>query len=110
MIAFTADFPRNSSRTRTHAVIVPSTALRSDTIAAAPSVSLSAATACGSVTASQKDCAPSLRASHTSAAIGSATITVRNRVTKPRDRGVAALSLGARARRGSTTAAVDIAR
>ena len=39
-----------------------------------------------------------------------ARMTVRNRVTKPRDRAVAALSLEARARRGSTATAVDICR
>ena len=108
MIAFTAAFPRKSSRTRTHAVIVPSTAFRSATSAAAPSVSFRAAIACGDVTASQKLCAPSLLASHTRAAIGSATMTIRKRVTKPRDRAVAALSPDARTRRGSTTAVFDI--
>ncbi len=39
MIAFTTTFPRNSSRTSTHAVIVPSTALRTETPSEAPSVS-----------------------------------------------------------------------
>src|SRR5262249_15013578 len=74
----------------------------------APSVSLSAATASGAVTASQKLCAPSLLASHTSAAMGSVTMTLRKRVTKPRDRAVAALSLDTRTRRGSAAETVDI--
>ena len=70
-------FPRKSSRTSTHAVIVPSTALSSATTSDAPSVSFSAATACGLETASQNDCVPSLRDAQTSAASGSITISVR---------------------------------
>ena len=74
-------------------MIVPKTALISATIAATPSVSFSAATASGCVTASQKPWSPPARDAQTSAAIGSATITVRNAVTKPRERAVSALSL-----------------
>ena len=47
MIAFITALPRNSSRISTQAVIVPSTALISATTSDAPSVSFSAATACG---------------------------------------------------------------
>jgi hypothetical protein len=50
---------------------------------------------------------PSLVASQTSAAIGSATMTVRKVVTTPRDRAVAALSLEARTRRGFVAATLD---
>ena len=57
-----------------------------------PSVSLSAATACGAETASQKPCEPSCVDAHTSAAIGSTTMIDRNVVTKPRDRAVPTLS------------------
>ncbi len=73
-------------------MIVPSTALSTETPSDASSVSLSAATASGLETASQKDCEPSLVASHMSAAIGSRTRTDRNSVIKPTDRAVAALS------------------
>ena len=96
MIALTSDLPRKSSRTSTQAVIVPSTAFRSETASDAPTVSFSAATASGLETASQKDCDPSLVASQTSAASGSPTMTIRKVVTKPKDRAVAALSFEAR--------------
>ncbi len=104
MIAFTTVFPRKSSRTSTHAVIVPRTAFSIETATDAPSVSFSAATASGLETASRKDCVPSLVASHMSAASGSPTMTIRKVVTKPRDRAVAALSLDARERAGLLTA------
>jgi hypothetical protein len=58
-----------------------------------PSVSFSAATASGEVTASQNPAQPSTREAQTSAAIGSATTTDRKSVTKPRERAVPALSL-----------------
>src|SRR5687768_1799086 len=96
MIAFTTVLPRKSSRTSTQAVTVPSTALSRATPNEVTSVSFRAATASGLETASQKDRVPSLDASQTSAAIGSATSTVRKVVTKPRDRAVEALSLEAR--------------
>ena len=104
MIALTAVFPRKSSRTSTQAVIVPRTAFRIDTAIDAPTVSFSAATASGLDTASQNDCVPSLVASHMSAASGRPTMTMRNVVTKPRDRAVPTLSLDARARAGLLTA------
>src|SRR5581483_2991011 len=91
MTALTSDFPRKSSRTSTHAVIVPSTAFRSAAAAASSSVSFSAATASGPVTAVQKS--PSVEA-HTRAAIGRQTTTDRNAVTKPRESASPALPLG----------------
>ena len=77
MIELTTDLPRKSSRTSTHAVTVPSTAFRTATKNAAPTVSLRAAIDCGLVMASQNACLPSLRAVQTSAAMGSITIRVR---------------------------------
>ena len=56
MIALTTLLPRNSSRTSTHAVIVPTTALTAETSSAAPRLSLSAATASGCV-ATDQNCA-----------------------------------------------------
>ena len=77
MTAFTSDLPRKSSRTSTHAVTVPSTALSSATATEVHSVSFSAATASGLETASQKPAQPAFVDSKTSAAIGSATISAR---------------------------------
>src|SRR5260221_13917873 len=82
--------PRKSSRTSTQAVIVPKNALTSDTITAAPSVSLSAATASGEVATDQNWCSPSFCDAQTSAAIGRITITDRNDVVKPSERAAAA--------------------
>src|SRR5262245_29317155 len=98
MTAFTTDLPRNSSRTSTQAVIVPSTPFRSVTATDVASVILSAETASGAEIASQKLWPPSLVALNTSAAMGSKTMTAKKVVTKPRDRAVAALSLETRAR------------
>ncbi len=94
--AFTNAFPRNSSRTSTQAVIVPSTAFETPPRPRpSASVSLSAATASG-----ERDDVPELRPSRrrrtarSSAAIGSATMTER-KVATSRGRGpLAALSLG----------------
>ena len=47
--------PRNSSRTSTHAISVPASALITTTITEAISVSRSAATACGLLTAFQNE-------------------------------------------------------
>src|SRR6266404_9460621 len=76
--ALTIDLPRNSSRTSTQAVIVPKSALTSDTIAAAPSVSFSAASASGEVATDQNWPSPFFCDAHTSAAIGRITITDKN--------------------------------
>src|SRR5262245_29738034 len=81
MIALTTLWPQKRSRTRIQATIVPKTALVRQTKTETTSVSLSAATACGSVTASQKPVRPSLPACHTSAASGSRTIKLRYAVT-----------------------------
>src|SRR5581483_1475182 len=103
--AFTSDLPRNRSRTSTHAINVPKTALTSATTAAITSVSFSAATPSGLETASQKPEAPSSRDAHTSAAIGSATISERKPVTKPRERADEALSLAGTATETAALAA-----
>src|SRR6266516_1414856 len=108
MIALTSDFPRNSSRTSTHAVIVPSTAFRSDTATAVPMVNFKAATDSGLETASQKPCDPAFVDSHTRAAMGSTTRPARKVVTKPRDRAVPALSPEARTRRGAGAATLAL--
>jgi hypothetical protein len=73
----TNDFPWNSSRTSTHAVIVPSTALIRTTMKAAANVSFSAPTASGFETACQKPCAPACFACQMTAAIGRTTMTSR---------------------------------
>src|SRR5581483_8226066 len=103
--AFTSDLPRNRSRTSTHAISVPKTALTSATTAAITSVSFSAATPSGIETASQKPDAPSSRDAHTSAAIGSATISERKPVTKPRERADEAVSLAGTATETAALAA-----
>jgi hypothetical protein len=74
-------------------VIVPRTAFSAAAPAAIASVSFSAAIASGFVTASQKPPLPFFAAAHVSAAIGSATTTSRNVVTKPSERAAPALSL-----------------
>ena len=58
MSELTMPLPRNESRTSTHATSVPNTPLMSATSSDAPSVSLSAATASGAVTACQKASQP----------------------------------------------------
>src|SRR5206468_12222610 len=83
MTAFTSDFPRNWSRTSTHAVIVPSTAFTTETTTATPSVSLSAATDSGADATDQNVPIPPARDAQMSAAIGSTTITERYAVVKP---------------------------
>ena len=54
MIALTTDLPANESRTSTHAMIVPNTAVVSTARVAIASVSLSAETASGDETTCQK--------------------------------------------------------
>src|SRR5579884_429263 len=83
MTAFIRLLPVKSSRTSTHAVIVPTTALTAATRSDAPSVSFSAATASGAVTADQNACRPWLPDDQTSAAIGRRTTTERKVVTNP---------------------------
>lgn len=86
--------PRKSSRTSTHAVTVPKNAFVSAARAATASVSFNAATASRFETASQKfPDAPVFVDDQISAAIGNATTSDRNTVTKPRERAVPAPSL-----------------
>src|SRR6187551_219285 len=87
MIAFTTLFPRNSSRTRTHAMTVPNTAVVSTASVEITSVSFRAATACGEETTSQNPDQPLPVDFEITAAIGSTTTTSRNVVTKPTCRG-----------------------
>jgi hypothetical protein len=75
--ASTAPLPGNRSRTSTHAITVPATALTAAQSTAAPSVSFSAATASGLVTSCQKVSSPCDRELHTSAASGSRTTMLR---------------------------------
>src|SRR5437870_4005667 len=102
--ALTIDLPRKSSRTRTQAVSVPSTAFVPAAAAETTSVSFRAATASALETASQKPPLPLFVEVQTSAAIGSATISDRKAVTKPRERAVEALSLAYPRIRGAATA------
>src|SRR5437868_15460201 len=88
MTALTSALPRKSSRTRTQAVTVPSTALIRTTRNAAPNVSLSAATASGLETSCQNPRAPLFCDSQRSAARGRMTTTIRNVVMTPTDRAV----------------------
>ena len=81
MIALTTLWPQKRSRTRIQATIVPMTALIRQTASETTSVSFSAATACGSVTASQKPVCPAFPACQTSAASGRRTIRLRYAVT-----------------------------
>ena len=77
MTAFISAFPRNESRTSTQAVTVPSTPLISATATEVQRVSFRAATASGLEATSQNPRAPAFADSKRSAAIGSATISVR---------------------------------
>src|SRR5438445_12491398 len=90
MTALTSALPRKSSRTRTQAVIVPSTPLIRTTMNAAPNVSLRAATASGLDTICQKPCAPLFFDSQRSAARGGTTTGMRKVEKAPTDRAVLA--------------------
>ena len=74
---FTTFLPGKSSRTSTQAISVPATALIAATATAAMSVTRSASSAIGFVTASQNPDQPSSVERTTSAAIGMRTRTVR---------------------------------
>ena len=95
MIAFTTDLPAKESRTRTHAMIVPNTAVVSTASVDMITVSFSAETAWGDETTSQKPDQPLPVDRQMTAAIGSTTMISRNVVTKPtcRERAIEALSL-----------------
>ena len=69
--------PGKESRTSTHAMIVPTTALTKTTPSETRNVTRSAATACGLETASQKACAPPSVERSTTAARGTRTMRLR---------------------------------
>src|ERR671910_951917 len=82
----TTFLPGNSSRTSTHAISVPKNALTITTISDAISVSLSAATASGLVTAFQKPSVPFSKDLKTTAASGISATTLRYAMATPRPR------------------------
>src|SRR4051812_4470894 len=75
--------PRKRSRTSTQATSVPATALIAATRIDTMSVSFSAATACGAVTASQKAPSPPSSERATTAASGIRTMTLSHSVATP---------------------------
>src|SRR3954447_15732771 len=81
--ALTNALPRKRSRTSTHATSVPATALTAATRIDRTSVSLSAATACGAVTASQNAARPPSVDRATTAASGISTMTLSHSVATP---------------------------
>src|SRR6266542_4067068 len=81
---FTMPFPQKVSRTSTHAMSVPVTALIAATTSETASVSSSAATPSGAEIASQNEPSPPLPELQTSAASGSRTIKLRYAVTRPK--------------------------
>src|SRR4051794_37477037 len=81
--ALMAALPRKRSRTRTHATRVPATALTAATRIEMRSVSFSAATACGAVTASTNACRPPSVDRATTAASGIRTMTLSQSVATP---------------------------
>src|SRR4051812_2658785 len=83
MSALTTDLPRKRSRTSTHATSVPATALSAATRIDRISVSFSAATACGAVTASTNACRPPSVERATTAASGIRTMTDSHSVATP---------------------------
>src|SRR5204862_4094860 len=76
IVALTNDLPRKSSRTSTHAISVPVTALTAATAIDTSTVNLIAATASLLETAFQKPSSPLSVLADTSAASGSSTITL----------------------------------
>src|SRR4051794_37927594 len=83
MTALTNALPRKRSRTSTHATSVPATALTPATRIERTSVSFSAATACGAVTASTNACRPPSAERATTAASGIRTTTLSQSVATP---------------------------
>src|SRR5437764_1425368 len=81
--AFTTALPRNSSRTSTHAISVPITTLIRVTTTDTPTVSSSAARACGEVTSLQNWLSPPSSDFCTTAASGSSTITLSQTTAIP---------------------------
>src|SRR3954454_203221 len=95
--AFTTPLPRKSSRTSTHAISVPVTALIATTMSEVIRVSLNAAIDCGVVTTSKNLPNPPSRDLTATAASGSSTITDRYVIATPRP---SAAPLGSGAARG----------
>src|SRR3954467_1574117 len=83
MSALTNALPRKRSRTSTHATRVPASALTAATKIDTSSVSFSAATAGGAVTASQNACRPPSVERATTAASGIRTMTDSHSVAPP---------------------------
>src|SRR3954453_3748811 len=83
MTALTNALPRKRSRTSTQATSVPASALTAATRTARTSVSFSAATACGAVTASTNACRPPSVERATTAASGIRTMTDSHSVATP---------------------------
>ena len=108
MIALMTDLPANESRTSTHAMIVPNTAVVSTASVDIASVSLRAETASGDETTCQNPDQPRSAAFEATAAIGSTTMIRRNVVTRPtcRERADETLSLRWAAGAGSPGASV----
>src|SRR3954468_2928623 len=96
--ALMSDLPRKRSRTSTHATSVPATAFIAATRIDMISVSFSAATACGAVTASTNATRPPSVERATTAASGISTTTLSHSVATPSDS--AAAPSGAAAARG----------
>ena len=83
MMALAQRLPGNSSRTSTQAISVPITALTSATTTEISTVTFSAASALGAVTASHQPARPSSNDLTVRAASGSSTMTLSHRVTMP---------------------------
>src|SRR3954469_14277701 len=83
MSALTNALPRKRSRTSTHATRVPASALTAATKIDTSSVSFSAATACGAVTASTNACRPPSVERATTAASGIRQMTDSHSVAAP---------------------------
>src|SRR3954462_2790296 len=103
MIALSARLPRNSSRTRTHAMSVPKTALITVTSSDAVSVSFSALTDWRLETVSQKCAIPPSVDFETTAASGRSTVRLSHTVVTPRPSIPGRPAAAARRRRGSRT-------
>src|SRR3954447_13271570 len=103
MIALSARLPRNSSRTRTHAMSVPKTALITVTSSDAVSVSFSALTDWRLETVSQKCAIPPSVDFATTAARGRSTIRLSHTVVTPRPSIPGRPAAATRRRRGSRT-------
>jgi hypothetical protein len=94
------DLPANESRTSTHAMIVPNTAVVSTASADIARVSLRADTASGDETTSQNPAQPRSAAFEATAAIGNTTMIRRNVVTRPTCRETADETLSLRCAAG----------